>query len=286
MEPVRVIKGTGSRLTRVEHGLAYDAARDEIFSSAPLASAVVVFRGDANGETAPLRVIQGPKTQIHAPWQVAVDDVHHELAVADFVAGGILIFPIDANGDTAPLRIIRGSKTGMFGPTGVSFDPERNLIVAMSVIRSMAGGHTNSGIFTFHRTDNGDVEPLRKIIGAKTGIMFGWHVVTYGGKIYSSSMNINYLPPYQSSGYATRKGCEGPPPPMLVANDYLGFVGIWNETDNGDVPPRAVIWGAASGLVAPGGIAINPKAGELYVTEDLTNSLLTFRVPGFFPSGS
>ena len=37
--------------------------------------------------------------------------------------------------------------------------------------------------------------------------------------------------------------------------EKTGFIGVWNVTDNGDVPPRGIIKGPASGLIWPAGIA-------------------------------
>ena len=46
------------------HDIAFDGIHDEIAVTSPLAQAILSFRGAANGEEVPLRVIQGNKTQI------------------------------------------------------------------------------------------------------------------------------------------------------------------------------------------------------------------------------
>jgi DNA-binding beta-propeller fold protein YncE len=273
-------------MTRVEHGIVYDVARDEIFVSAPLASAIVVFPGGASREVAPLRVIQGPNTRIHDPWELAVDDVHHELAVADFAQSAVLVFPIDANGNVAPRRIIAGPNTAMRGVSGVAVDPEKNLIFAMCFARGQVveegAKPRRGGILIFRRTDNGDVKPLRMIAGPRTGILSGWHVAVYGGKIFATMANLDYQPPYESSGHMPRKGCTGPPLPPLTADNNPGFAAVWNETDNGDVPPRAILRGPGTDLITPAGIVLNPKDGEIYVTDGIRNAVYSFLVPQFF----
>ncbi len=294
-EPVRIVSGQNTKLTRVAHGITYDAGRDEIFASEPLASSVVAFRGGASGEAAPLAVIQGPKTRLHQPWGLQVDDLHKELVVADFATSSILTYAWDANGDVAPKRVIRGPETGMRGLSGLAVDPERNLIVGATFLGGKRGsraagpysnsfgwGGGNGGLFIFDRTAQGNVAPRGVIAGPHTGIIAAAQVVVYGGKIFATIDNTKYMPPYDLGGYLPRQGCKGPPLPPLTMGSADNFVGVWNITDNGDVPPMAIIHGPATQLVAPAGIAINPKAGELYITDGGVNGAFTFLVPQFF----
>ena len=67
------------------HDIAFDGIHDEIAVTSPLAQAILSFRGAANGEEAPLRVIQGNKTQIKgvgATGKVSIDPVHDEIFLA------------------------------------------------------------------------------------------------------------------------------------------------------------------------------------------------------------
>lgn len=73
---------------------------------------------------------------------------------------------------------------------------------------------------------------------------------------------------------------EVPDDPWL--NPNLGFVGIWDITDSGDVAPKAMIRGPFSGLLHPVGLAINPKDAEIYVSDSVRNGILSFLVPDFF----
>ncbi len=90
------------------HGFAYDEPRDEIIVMSPLAQAILVFRGGANGEEPPIRVVQGPHTQIQgtpygANSQVSIDPVNNEIYVP-VIPNSILVFDMTANGDAAPKR--------------------------------------------------------------------------------------------------------------------------------------------------------------------------------------
>jgi DNA-binding beta-propeller fold protein YncE len=55
--------------------------------------------GDANGDAAPLRTIQGRLSQLDWPMGVAVDEVANEIIVANNGDNSVLIFPRTANGD-------------------------------------------------------------------------------------------------------------------------------------------------------------------------------------------
>ena len=62
--PTRALEGQRTMISRTMHAFAYDRVHDEIIVTSPLASGILVFRGAANGNEAPVRVIQGPRTQI------------------------------------------------------------------------------------------------------------------------------------------------------------------------------------------------------------------------------
>ena len=97
------------------HGLAYDEVHDEIVIPSPLAQAVLVFRGAAEGEEPPLRVIQGPHTGIvgtgyGALDTVSVDGENNEIYLP-VASDRVLVFDRMANGDVAPKRILGGPDT-------------------------------------------------------------------------------------------------------------------------------------------------------------------------------
>jgi len=265
--PVRVIEGQGTKLSRTMHGIAYDAVHDEMIVPVHLAGALLVFRGDAKGEEAPIRVIQGPHTGILRPETTAVDLVHDEIFVGEDGGKDILVFPREANGDVAPLRTIRGPKTGIDEVRGVAVDPIRNLVVVSS--RSGTGA---TGLFIFNRTDDGDVAPRAVIAGPKTGILRirQIDVDPEQGKIFVAVKNNKESYRFESTS------------PSPWNPDAPGFIGVWDITDNGDVPPRAVIKGPASGLVWPAGVALNSKEREVYTIDSVRNGLFAFQMPEFF----
>lgn len=265
--PIRVIEGQGTKLSRTMHGIAYDPVHDEVIVPVHLAGAVLVFRGDAKGEEAPIRVIQGPHTDILRPETVALDLQHNEIVVGEDGGKDILVFSRDAKGDSRPLRVIRGPKTRLDEVRGVAVDPGRNLIVVSS-----RSNHEPTGIFIFNRTDNGDVTPRAVIAGPNTGILRIRQVDVdpEEGKIFVAVKNNKESYKFDSSS------------PSPWNPDEPGFIGVWDITDSGDVPPKAVIKGRASGLIWPAGVAFNPKEAEIYTTDSVRNGMLTYSVPEIF----
>ncbi|HLH75166.1 MAG TPA: hypothetical protein VKV28_00035 [Candidatus Binataceae bacterium] len=273
--PVRIVHGQRTRLTRTGHGIAYDAVRDEIVSSEATAGAIVVFKGGVDGDRAPIRIIQGPRTQLHQPWAVAVDDVHQELLAADYKTGAVLTYPLLAQGDVAPIRIIQGPRTGLGAETGgLAVDARRGLIVVSSY---------KSGLYVFNRTDNGNVAPRAHIRGPHAGFSRSGQIAVANGLIFAVVGSAGgYRPSYDGGGFAPRKDCVGPPD--VTMNGLMTFIGVWSLDDNGDVPPRHFIHGPACEYTSGNGLAVNPRAGEIYLTDALRNGTFVYLVPSFFDS--
>ncbi|MDA2932893.1 hypothetical protein MYX82_00965 [Acidobacteria bacterium AH-259-D05] len=252
---VRAIEGQETRIARTIHGIVYDKIHDEIVVTNPHAEAILFFRGGASGEEAPIRVIQGPSTQIdggpdwNTPDTVAVDPVHDEVFIrlrrgrgAD-ATPAILVFSRTANGDVPPLRVLRGPRTQLDDPYHIAVDPDHDLLVASS----------RGKLLIFNRTDSGNVAPKAVISGPQTGI-----------NPRSSPQQIQLDSVRRQIIVATRG------------------VRVWNYTDNGDVPPKYVIWGPKTMMKSPRGLALNPEEKEIYVADFGTNMLLTYRVPYIF----
>src|SRR5712691_4106958 len=108
-------------ISRTMHSLAYDSVNDEIVVNSPLAQAILFFRGGANGEERPVRVIQGPLTQIQGTAydgndEMTFDDVHGEVYIPVATNRGpgvadILVFDRTSNGNVAPKRVLGGPDT-------------------------------------------------------------------------------------------------------------------------------------------------------------------------------
>ena len=256
--PNRAIAGQATKLSRGLHGLAYDEVHDEIFVGNPFAQAILVFRGAAEGNEAPIRVIQGPHTELWQPDTLEIDLVHDEIVVPG--RDGILVFPRAGNGDVAPLRVLRFDEPN-WRAYGVAVDPVHNVIVAGASYGPRPQRKTS--LLIFDRSDNGNVKPLRIINGRNTGLQGIRQIQVYpkeGWIIVAQITDGNIMEP------------EGT------------FVGVWSVHDNGDVPPRWKIEGGKQNTVMkkPRGVVLNPKHKELIVSDMRLNAVLTYYFPEIF----
>ena len=123
-----------------------------------LPPSVTVYPRTASGDTAPLRVIQGPKTQMNWPTGIAFDPRRNELFVANDMGDSILVFNASAGGDVAPIRVLRGPQTRIKNPTGVYVDTNNDELWVANF-----GNHTATA---YKLTAAGDTAPLRVIRSA------------------------------------------------------------------------------------------------------------------------
>src|SRR5437867_3947627 len=131
-KPLRVLEGAHTGLYDA-HGLAIDLKKKLMFvgnwgnasdyrvagSGKFYSPSITVYPLDASGDTAPLRVIQGPKTQLDWFGGMSLDPDNGNLYVANDVGNSILIFKETDQGNVAPSRIIKGPKTGLSHPAGI-----------------------------------------------------------------------------------------------------------------------------------------------------------------------
>ena len=259
--PTRVIQGARTLQARTSHYIALDTVRDELIVPNPFAQAILLFRGDARGDQAPLRVLQGPKTMLNAPDNVAVDAVHREIYVAQFPTDSILVFRSDVGGDVAPIRIIHGPKTKLDRPIRVEVDPLNNVLAVSAA----------TGIVMFNRTDNGDTAPRWVISGPKTGL---------GTR--SGTRDVKLFPQGKKILAVGRLGEERSP--AGSGGEEVGggerFLGVWKYGDTGDIAPWAALNNSPTTRVSGSRLAINPAAGELMIGGN--GVVRVYRLPEIF----
>ena len=271
-KPTRAIAGQNTLITRTIHDMAYDPVRDEIVVPQFYLQGILTFRGSANGDEAPLRVISGPRTQIENPARIALDPINNEIYIP--MDGRLLVFPRDAQGNVAPSRVIEGPDTEMSAGT-VQVDPVNNLIIvggfnvaggrgdtaraARGQVLSGERGGRSGQLLIFDRTASGNAKPLRIIRGpnsklARVGLM----------AVY---------PPRQLIVVGVPDGQTTSPE---------NYVGVWSELDDGDVPPRWLIGGPNSVLRQVRGVTLDPKNKSVIVSDKYINAVLTFNFPEIF----
>jgi len=81
----------------------------------------------------------------------------------------ISVYKHDAKGNTKPLRVIVGSNTGIDMPGQLSGDAQGHLYVANGSFGT-TGQSSHPAVLVFAAGANGNVTPIRKLAGARTGI--------------------------------------------------------------------------------------------------------------------
>ena len=237
------------------HSIAYDSVHDEFTVPQQFGQAIMTFRGGANGEEPPVRIIQGSLTQLTDPDRLDVDPVHNEIFVPE---GDVLVFPRGAQGNVAPIRVLKGPADMPLHADAVAVDPVHNLLVVGGSV-----GRRQPRLFVFNRTDEGNAAPKAVIGGPKS------HLVGFGGP-------FAVYPPKGEIIVSVRGGEFSE-----LASDYA-YVGVWSTQDNGDVPPKWMIGGPNGVLQMPRGVALDPKNKAMLISDKRLNAVLTFSFPEMF----
>ncbi len=254
-QPVRKIEGQTTLLGRTMHGLGYDEVHDEFVVPQQFAQAILTFAGDANGETAPRRVIQGSNTRLEAPDRVAIDGVNNEIYVPE--GDAILVFDRMANGNVAPKRVLEGPDVGR-GMDAVAIDAVNNLLVVAS---GGGGGGRDAGetrFLIFDRTASGNTKPKMNVRGPRAmGGPFAIH-------------------PARKRIFATNR-----PIGEELAGD-VSYLGVWSYAESSEAPPLWTIGGPNGIFQMPRGVTLDVKNQSIIASDKRLNSVLTFRVPEVF----
>jgi hypothetical protein len=134
-----------------------DAVHDELF--VPEGGKIMVFPRTAAGNVAPIRVLQGPDTQLRGQLGgfLSVDPVNNLLVVPS--RGRMLIFDRTASGNTKPKAVIEGGQLN--GIQHLRVYPPKNLIVAVLGGKNRAGQQDDmSAVAVWSIHDSGNVPPL------------------------------------------------------------------------------------------------------------------------------
>ena len=239
------------------HAIAYDEIHDEFVVPQQFAQAILTFRGGADGEEAPIRLIQGSLTQLRNPDRLAVDAVHNEIFVPQ--GNSVLVFSRQADGNAAPIRVLRGPDTQL-GASAVAVDPIHDLLIVGGNVRGVG-----SRLLIFNRTDQGNVKPKAVIGGPKSGL----RQISGPFAVYPPKGQI-----IVSVRGSTSESNE-------MSSDEC-FVGVWSIQDNGDVPPRWTIGGPKGALRMVRGVDLDVKNKSVIVTDKRLNAVLTFYFPEMF----
>ena len=124
---------------------------------------IKVYPLDAIGDTPPLRVITGDRTQLNWPAAMKLNPDTGELYVANDIGQSILVFAdvARAEGNVAPVRVLKGPQTLLSYPTGVFVDVKNQELWVSNL------GNASATVYPLMA--DGDVAPLRTIRSAPEG---------------------------------------------------------------------------------------------------------------------
>ena len=176
-KPLRVLRGGDTQMAD-PHGIALDTKNNLMFVSnfgsaqvtdpqtgrrygAYKQPSIAVYPLLAEGNTKPLRVIEGPKARLNWPAHLALDEQRQELFVANDADDSVLVFRASEQGDVAPIRVIKGSNTGIKHPPGIALDAKLGELYVVSM--------GNASVTVFPVTADGNVRPVRTVRGAPAG---------------------------------------------------------------------------------------------------------------------
>ncbi len=251
LEPVRAIRD----LEPTYSAIAFDAQNDEvILQDNNLWSYRVFDRLDNTPSgarfTEPKRHVQGDKTQIQFNNGLYVDPNNGDIySLESDVGDKMIVFAHDANGNVAPKRTLHTlhrvynlavdeAKSELF--VTVEFPPE---------------------VDVYHKDASGEDLPIRRLVGPNTGLN------SVHGIAVDEENQLMYVNTWGHYSDFTTPGTGGYEDPAIK---------IYALNASGDTPPLRVIQGDQTQLNWPAAMKLNPENGDLYVANDIGQSILVF----------
>jgi len=268
IEPLTGVRGPATGMMFIA-AITLDRDEQEIYTvDNDIGDRMMVFPYDAAGNVKPKRVLDVP----HQAWGLSISPERNELAVSVESSRQIVIYRKGAEGREQPLRTVRGPKTGLGDPHGVFLDGRNNEIIVanhgnqggrqpapgdaparqrgtrVSEPQPIVGGRFDEPSITVYNADaKGDVAPIRRIQGEKTGL--NWPMAI------DVDRNRNEI---------------------AVANNGDSSIRVFRRTDAGDVAPVRVIKGPATRITGPMGVAYDLKNNEIWVANYGDHTALVF----------
>ena len=228
--------------------------------------AIRIYDLQAAGNQAPLRRIEGPRTGLDQPQQMAF--AGNELFVAQKDA--VLVFDLNAEGDAAPLRILRGGKTLLEDAHGLVVHGQEVFVSSTM----------SDWILVFRCNDQGNVAPRRTIWGPATGLRWPRALALMRGELavanrlkgqiafFPLNADGDCPPPQTPDGIHSPNEVAAVGGELLVGDGYGSMV--WTFGQNGK---RSGL--SHHDLLGPSGIAASDQ--ELFLGGFITHRILVYR---------
>lgn len=195
-----------------------------------------------SGNVAPT-VIGGSRTGLFYGLEGLVVDSTGQVLVNSSFTAAILGFPANASGNVSPSTNISGSNTTLVQPIGLAIDANDNLYVSDCGSGCANGENGPGSVDVFAAGSNGNIAPLRRIVGSQTTLVAPFGIAYRDGNIYVA--DIAEQPPLRA-----RRGHGEPQTPAFA-------IDVFAADANGNVKPRRRITGGSSQLNQPLGIAVD-----------------------------
>ncbi len=249
-QPTRMIRDEYPTYSYV----AVDTRFDEVVLQDNNLWATRVFRRTVNtppgGLTQPERVIQGPKTEVQFNNGIYIDPDDGQIYSVESDTGDkVVVFTHDALGDVEPARVL---KTPHRGYALAVDEGKKELFVSVQY---------PPRVMVYRKGASGNEAPLRVIEGEKTGL----------SDVHGIAIDVNRKLIFVANWGAISN--------YLVAGTgrfELPSITVYPLDANGDVKPLRVIQGEKTQLNWPHAISLDPGTGDLYVANDIGNSILVF----------
>ena len=251
-EPLRVIRDTYATYSAI----AVDTNSNEVYLQDENLFGYKVFNRLDNTPpraafTEPKRIVNGLATKMEYNCALYVDPSNGDVySVDNDTMDEMVIFPREAAGNVAPMRQLHTPH----GTYGIAVEEQaQELFLTVE--------HTNS-VLVYPKAAKDEDKPLRTLTGAKTQLADPHGVaVDPKNKLLFVSNHGNY------------KDADAP----FAGQFQPPSITVYPIDAKGDVAPLRVIRGPKAQLDWPAHIFVDPEHGELFVANDVGDSILVFR---------
>ena len=268
-DPLRVIRDPYPSYSVV----AMDVERGEVIAGDENLFQILVYDRTANTPpgaafTEPKRVIAGPDTGIEFVCGLYVDQPSGDIyAIHADTAAVMQVFSREAKGNTPPTRELHTGSDAR--GRGFAVDPERNELF-------IASQH-NSAVAVWPKEAEGNEPPIRLLQGDRTRLAnpTGMSLYMEKGELFVAnhgqvSSRDTARPNADNRPLGTRQAVPG------SGRFVEPSVNVYDHLQSGDSPPKRVIQGPKTQLNWPAAIAVDSRNGELFVANDIGDSVLVF----------
>jgi len=201
--------------------------------------------------TEPKRVIGGPKTDVQFNSCVYVDPKNGDIySVENDIGDSIVVFKNNANGDAEPIRKLNVTHRAY----AMAVDEENDEFY-LSV-------QYPPQVAVYRKLASGNEKPRRLIQGESTRLSDSHGIAIDAKNKLLFVNNWGNISDYRIPGSGR---FEAP------------SVTVYRLDADGDAPPTRMIQGQKTQLNWPGAMAVDPDRGELYVANDMGQSIIVFR---------